>query len=86
MQKAESHKSWEPGRKLRVSNSSTESHHKEPLLSPASGQPVLSGWQIIKEARSTVFEYIEGWYSRKRIHSAIGYITTNKKRKMNSKK
>ena len=79
MQKAESHKSWEPGRKLRVSNSSTESHHKEPLLSPASGQPVLSGWQIIKEARSTVFEYIEGWYSRKRIHSAIGYMTPQQK-------
>ena len=31
------------------------------------------------EARRAIFEYIEGWYNRKRIHSAIGYITPRQK-------
>ncbi|MCI9458278.1 MAG: IS3 family transposase, partial [Oscillospiraceae bacterium] len=26
-----------------------------------------------------IFEYIEGWYNRKRIHSAIGYMTPQQK-------
>ncbi|EYE87117.1 hypothetical protein Q428_15230, partial [Fervidicella metallireducens AeB] len=26
-------------------------------------------------ARLAIFEYIESWYNRKRIHSSIGYIT-----------
>ncbi|MBE7716428.1 IS3 family transposase, partial [Enterocloster clostridioformis] len=26
-----------------------------------------------------IFEYIEGWYNRKRIHSAIGYMTPQHK-------
>ena len=34
----------------------------------------LHTYQDSKEARGAVFEYIEGWYNRKRIHSAIGYI------------
>ena len=36
-------------------------------------------YQDSKEARRAVFEYIEGWYNRKRIHSAIGYITPQQK-------
>jgi hypothetical protein len=28
-----------------------------------------------QEARLAVFEYIEGWYNRKRRHSALGYCT-----------
>jgi transposase InsO family protein len=28
-----------------------------------------------KEARLAVLEYIEGWYNRKRRHSALGYPT-----------
>lgn len=28
-----------------------------------------------ESARLALFEYIEGWYNRKRIHSSIGYIT-----------
>lgn len=32
-----------------------------------------------KEARRAIFEYIEGWYNRKRIHSAIGYMTPQQK-------
>ena len=31
--------------------------------------------QDSKEARRAIFEYIEGWYNRKRIHSAIDYLT-----------
>ncbi|NLL04852.1 MAG: transposase [Clostridiaceae bacterium] len=29
-------------------------------------------------ARLLIFEYIESWYNRKRIHSSIGYITLQK--------
>ncbi len=39
----------------------------------------LHTYQDTKEARRAIFEYIEGWYNRKRIHSAIGYITPQKK-------
>ena len=35
----------------------------------------LHTYQDSKEARRAVFEYIEGWYNRKRIHSPIGYLT-----------
>ena len=28
-----------------------------------------------KAARRAIFEYIESWYNRKRIHSAINYLT-----------
>jgi len=31
------------------------------------------------EARRAIFEYIEGWYNRKRIHSVIGYMTLQQK-------
>ena len=39
----------------------------------------LHTYQDSKEARRAVFEYIEGWYNRKRIHSAIGCITPQQK-------
>ena len=29
------------------------------------------------EARTTIFEYIEGWYNRQRLHSALGYRSPN---------
>ena len=35
----------------------------------------LHTYQDSKEARRAIFEYIEGWYNRKRIHSAIDYMT-----------
>ena len=36
-------------------------------------------YQDSKEARGAIFEYIEGWYNRKRIHSSIGYMTPRQK-------
>lgn len=35
----------------------------------------LHTYQDFREARRAILEYIEGWYNRKRIHSAIGYMT-----------
>lgn len=39
----------------------------------------LHTYQDCREARRAIFEYIEGWYNRKRIHSAIGYMTPQQK-------
>ena len=39
----------------------------------------LHTYQDAREARRAIFEYIEGWYNRKRIHSAIGYMTPQQK-------
>ena len=39
----------------------------------------LHTYQDSDEARRAVFEYIEGWYNRKRIHSSIGYLTPQQK-------
>lgn len=36
-------------------------------------------YQDFKEARRAIFEYIESWYNRKRIHSAIDYMTPQQK-------
>ena len=46
----------------------------------------LYTYQDSKEARRTIFEYIEGWYNRKRIHSAIGYMTPQQKKDEELKK
>lgn len=32
-------------------------------------------YQDFNQAKRAIFEYIELWYNRKRIHSAIGYLT-----------
>ena len=34
-----------------------------------------SKFKTIKDAKSAIFEYIEIWYNRKRLHSSIGYRT-----------
>lgn len=39
----------------------------------------LHTYQDFKEANRAVFEYIESWYNRKRIHSAIDYMTPQQK-------
>lgn len=35
----------------------------------------LHEYQDFEEAKTAIFEYIESWYNRKRIHSALGYKT-----------
>lgn len=39
----------------------------------------LHTYQDFKEANAAIFEYIESWYNRKRIHSAINYLTPQQK-------
>jgi putative transposase len=38
-----------------------------------------SGYQTRQEARNDLFQFIEGFYNRHRLHSAIGYITPMQK-------
>ena len=33
----------------------------------------LHEYEAFEEAKLAIFEFIEGWYNRKRIHSSIGY-------------
>ena len=35
----------------------------------------LNIYKDFNEANTAIFEYIESWYNRKRIHSALGYKT-----------
>jgi transposase len=46
----------------------------------------LHTYQDSAEARRAIFEYIEGWYDRKRIHSSIGYLTLQQKKEEELKK
>lgn len=46
----------------------------------------LHTYQDSKEARRAIFEYIESWYNRKRIHSAIDYMTPQQKEDIELKK
>ncbi len=39
----------------------------------------LHTYQNFNEARRAIFEYIEGWYNHKWIHSSIGYLTPQQK-------
>jgi transposase len=43
-------------------------------------------YQDFEESRRAIFEYIESWYNRKRIHSAIDYMTPQQKEDEGSKK
>ena len=33
----------------------------------------LHVYKTFEEAKRTIFEFIESWYNRRRIHSSIGY-------------
>lgn len=46
----------------------------------------LHTYQDFKEADRAIFEYIESWYNRKRIHSAIDYLTPQQKEDVELKK
>lgn len=39
----------------------------------------LHMYETFNEAKLAIFEFIEGWYNNRRIHSSIGYITPNQK-------
>lgn len=39
----------------------------------------LHTYQNLKECGKAIFEYIESWYNRKQIHSAINYMTPQQK-------
>jgi putative transposase len=39
-------------------------------------------WNAHDEARRDLFAYIEGYYNRQRIHSAIGYLTPEQAEQM----
>lgn len=39
----------------------------------------LHAYKDFKEAKQAIFEYIESWYNRKRIHGAIDYMTPQQK-------
>ncbi len=46
----------------------------------------LHTYQDANEAPRAIFEYIEGWYNRKCIHSSIGYLTPQQKEDVKLKK
>lgn len=35
----------------------------------------LRSWPTRAHARRAIFEYIEGWYNRRRLHSSLGYLS-----------
>ncbi|MBX2840341.1 MAG: IS3 family transposase [Flammeovirgaceae bacterium] len=39
-------------------------------------------YQPIKQAELEVFQFIEGWYNRKRIHQYLGYLTPEQFRRV----
>ncbi len=32
-------------------------------------------WQTRQQARTAIYDYIEGWYNPRRRHSALGYLS-----------
>ena len=40
---------------------------------------LLHTYEDAKEARRAIFKYIESWYNRKRLHSAIDYMAPQQK-------
>lgn len=39
----------------------------------------VNTYRTFEEAKLVIFEFIESWYNNKRIHSTLGYITSNQK-------
>lgn len=47
----------------------------ESFFATLKGECAVSSFATRAEARSTIFEYIEGWYNRQRLHSSLGYLS-----------
>lgn len=47
----------------------------ESFFATLKGECAVSQFASRAEARSTIFEYIEVWYNRQRLHSSLGYLS-----------
>jgi putative transposase len=47
----------------------------ESFFATLKGECAVSQFTSRAEARSTIFEYIEVWYNRQRMHSSLGYLS-----------
>lgn len=47
----------------------------ESFFATLKGECAVSQFASRAEARSTIFEFIEVWYNRQRLHSALGYLS-----------
>lgn len=46
----------------------------ESFFATLKGECATQSFKTKSAARTTIFEYIEGWYNRYRLHSSIGYL------------
>ena len=47
----------------------------ESFFATLKGECAVSQFASRAEARSTIFEFIEVWYNRQRLHSSLGYLS-----------
>lgn len=47
----------------------------ESFFATLKGECATQSFKTKSDARTTIFEYIEGWYNRYRLHSSLGYIS-----------
>jgi putative transposase len=47
----------------------------ESFFSTLKAECAISQFATRSQARTAIFEYIEGWYNRQRLHSALGYLS-----------
>jgi len=47
----------------------------ESFFATPKGECAVSSFATRAEARSSIFEFIEGWYNRQRLHSSLGYLS-----------
>ena len=59
--------------KIRAETGETTNNHEMKKLKKE--EVNLHVYKTFEEAKRTIFEFIESWYNRRRIHSSIGYKT-----------
>ena len=47
----------------------------ESFFATLKGECATQPFKTKSDARSSIFEYIEGWYNRQRLHSSLGYLS-----------